>query len=135
LAVDIGEKRIGLAISDPSQTIAQPLATVTRRSGKRFPMNALRPHLDEYQPVGVVMGLPLYPDGTEGDMAGLARTTGDLMASKTNLPVTYWDERMTTARALSAIRDLSGGTRGRKEEVDQLAATVLLQSFLDSRRQ
>lgn len=134
LAVDVGKKRIGLAISDPSQTIAQPLVTLTRRAGKRFPMESLRPHLEELCPVAIVVGLPLASDGTEDERSESVRNAGDLMMNKTNLPVTYWDERMTTARALSAVRELGGRLRGRKESVDQLAATVLLQSFLDSRR-
>jgi putative Holliday junction resolvase len=57
-----------------------------------------------------------------------------MIEAKTGLPVVLWDERMTTARALSAIRDLGGGTKGRKDEIDQLAATVMLQTYLDSRK-
>ena len=72
LAVDWGEKRIGLALSDESQTLAQPLATLTRRAGKRFPMQQLREHLDAHHPVGVIVGLPLTPEGHEGDAARAA---------------------------------------------------------------
>ncbi len=134
LAVDIGEKRIGLALSDPAQSLAHPLATITRRAGKRFPMQQLGAHLEEHQPVGVVVGLPITPSGTEDERAASARAAGELIAEKTGLPVEYWDERMTTARALGAVRELGGGTRGRKGKVDRLAATVLLQNYLDSRR-
>ena len=134
LAVDWGEKRIGLAISDPEQRVATPLATLTRRTGKRFPMQQLRAHLDTHAPVGIVVGLPLEADGTEGDAAGAARAMGTLLAEKTGLPVVYRDERMTTARALSTVREMGGSTRGRKGEVDQLAATLLLQQYLEERR-
>jgi putative Holliday junction resolvase len=134
VAVDIGEKRIGVAVSDPSQTIAQPLITLTRRAGKRFPMDSLRPHLERLCPVGIVVGLPLASDGTEDERAESARDAGDLLMVKVSVPVTFWDERMTTARALSAVRELGGRIRGRRGDVDQLAATVLLQSFLDRRR-
>jgi putative Holliday junction resolvase len=134
LAVDIGEKRIGLALSDPSQSLAHPLATITRRTGRRFPMQQLRRHLEEHQPVGVVMGLPVAPSGAEDERAANARAVGQLIGDKTGLPVEYWDERMTTARALGAVRELGGSTRGREGDVDQLAATVLLQNYLDSRR-
>jgi putative Holliday junction resolvase len=134
LAVDIGEKRIGLALSDPSQSLAHPLATITRRAGKRFPMQQLRAHLDEHQPVGVVMGLPIAPSGVEDERAQRARAAGELIAEKTGLPVEYWDERMTTARALAAVREMGGRTRGREGDVDRLAATVLLQNYMDSRR-
>ena len=134
LAIDPGAKRIGLAISDPSQTIAQPLATLTRRAGKRFPLHQLKSHLEEREPVGIVVGLPIAPDGSEDERAASARELGFLLTSKTALPVDYWDERMTTARALSAVQELGGRVRGRKEEIDSLAATVLLQAFLDSRK-
>ncbi|MEE8191987.1 MAG: Holliday junction resolvase RuvX [Gemmatimonadales bacterium] len=134
LAVDVGEKRIGLAVSDPSQTLAQPLATLTRRAGRRFPLRQLREHLDAQQPVGVVVGLPLTPEGAEDERAAQARAVGDLITEKSGLPVQYWDERMSTARALGAIKEMGGSTRGRKGDVDRLAATVILQHFLDSRR-
>lgn len=134
LAIDVGEKRIGLALSDPHQVVAHPLTTLTRRAGRRFPMARLREYLDRHTPVAVVVGLPLTPEGTEDQRAAEARSIGALIHEKAALPVTYWDERMTTARALSAIRDLGGKTRGRKREIDRLAATTLLQSFLDARR-
>jgi putative Holliday junction resolvase len=134
LAIDLGEKRIGLALSDPTQTVAHPLATLHRRSGKRFPLQALRRHLDEHAPVGIVMGLPIAEDGTEDARAAAAREAGERIAEKTGLPIAYWDERMTTARALRAVRELGGRLRGRKADVDKLAATTLLQTYLDSRR-
>ncbi len=134
LAIDVGAKRIGIAISDPSQTIAQPLATLTRRPGRRFPLRQLAPHLERQQPVAVVVGLPLAADGTETAPAEQARATGRLIAEKTALPVTFWDERFSTARALETVRALEGSTRGRRGDVDRLAAAVLLQAFLDRRR-
>lgn len=133
LAIDVGERRIGLALSDPDQRLAHPLATLTRRPGRRFPLAALRPHLDDAGVVGIVVGLPLTPDGDEGPAAVAARQVGDLVRDKAGLPVTFEDERFTTARAHGAIRDLGGSTRGRKGDVDRLAATVLLQHFLDRR--
>jgi putative Holliday junction resolvase len=134
LAIDLGDKRIGLALSDPTQTLAQPLSTLTRRAGKRFPLKQLRVQLEAHQPVGVVVGLPLESDGTEGQRALEAQEIGALIQAKADLPVCFLDERMTTARALRAVRDLGGSTRGRKGDVDQLAATTLLQTFLDRRR-
>ena len=134
LAIDWGEKRIGLALSDAEQHIAHPLGTLTRRLGRRFPMKQLRVHLDAHQPVGVLVGLPLEESGEEGPNAEKARLTGELVRSKSGIPVSFFDERMTTARALQAVRDLGGNTRGRREEIDSLAATVLLQTYLDTNR-
>jgi putative Holliday junction resolvase len=134
LAIDPGAKRIGLALSDPDQRLAHPLGTLTRRPGRRFPLSALRLHLDAHHPVGILIGLPLTPDGTEDERARAVRSDGARIAEKTSLPVAYWDERMTTARALRAVQDLGGGLKNRKSDVDPLAATTLLQSYLDSRR-
>ena len=131
--IDWGEKRIGVAISDPEQRHAHPLTTLTRRKGRRFPLKQLKSHLDEQAPVGVVFSLPLEASGDEGSTARRARDEGGLVGEKTGLPIIFLDERMTTARALSAIRDLGGSTVGRKSDVDQLAATVLLQTYLDTR--
>ena len=134
LAVDWGEVRIGLARSDESQIIAFPLDTLVRRAGRRFPMPAFLAHVERETPVGVVVGLPLTADGTEGPAAAAARGLAELIARRTSLPVELVDERMTTARSRAAIREQDGAIRGRKAEVDALAAAVLLQHFLETRR-
>jgi putative Holliday junction resolvase len=134
LALDWGEIRIGLAASDETQLLASPLETVTRRAGKRYPMPALLDLLARHAIVGLVVGLPLTPEGEEADAAREARTLGELVAGRSGLPVDYWDERMSTARALRSIQEQGGSTRGRKGDVDALAAAVLLQGYLDARR-
>ena len=134
LGVDWGEVRIGLALSDETQTIASPLATLSRRKGKRFPMPAFLDLIATHRPIGLVVGLPLTPDGNEGPSAVAARELAVLLGSRTYLPVTLVDERMTTARAHAAIAEQGGSARGRKEDVDALAATILLQHFLETRR-
>jgi putative Holliday junction resolvase len=134
LAVDWGEVRIGLALSDESQILASPLETLTRRAGKRFPMPRFTALVAQHEPVAVVVGLPLTPEGEEGDAARAARALAGEIGQRTALPIELWDERMSTARALAAIREQGGSTRGRREDVDALAASVLLQHFLDARR-
>ena len=84
--------------------------------------------------MGLVVGLPLSPEGSEEESATAAREMAEPIARRTGLPLELWDERMSTARALAAIREQGGSTRGRKEDVDALAAAVLLQHFLDARR-
>jgi putative Holliday junction resolvase len=134
LGLDWGEVRIGLALSDESQTLASPLETLVRRRGKRFPMPRLLELVAEHSPVGIVVGLPLTAEGDEGESAIESRTLAESIAARTSLPLELWDERLTTARALRAVRELGGSTRGRKEDVDALAAAVLLQHFLDARK-
>jgi putative pre-16S rRNA nuclease len=87
-----------------------------------------------HQPAGIVVGLPLSPEGLEEESASAAREMAATIARRTGLPLEFWDERMTTARALAAIWEQGGSTRGRKREVDSLAASVLLQHFLDARK-
>lgn len=134
LAIDPGEKRIGLAVSDPAQVVAQPLATLTRRAGRRFPMRQLRSHIEQLQPVGIVIGLSLEPSGKEGPAARLAREIGENIRKQTGLAVAYVDERLTTARALRVSQAIQAKPRQRPERVDRIAAAILLQTFLDSRR-
>jgi putative Holliday junction resolvase len=134
LGVDWGERRIGLAISDESRTIARPLATLTRRPGKRFPMRALLDHCTTHGVAGIVVGLPLDAEGAEGEAAAAARALAADLERRAGLPVILWDERLTTARALRTVRELGGTTRDRKEDVDALAAAILLQQYLDAGR-
>ena len=134
LAVDWGERRIGLALSDETQTIASPLGTITRRAGKRFRMPEFLAHVTTHRPVGLVVGLPLTPEGDDGPPALAARELAAQLGARTYLPVELVDERMTTARAHAAIREQDGSIRGRREEVDALAATILLQHYLETRR-
>ena len=134
ISVDWGDVRIGLALSDESQILASPLETLVRRAGKRFPMPRFLQLIALHNPVGLVVGLPLSLEGTEGDSAIAAREVADTVTRRTGLPLEMWDERMSTARALAAIREQGGSTRGRREDVDALAAAVLLQHFMESRR-
>jgi putative Holliday junction resolvase len=134
LALDWGERRIGLALSDESRTLAQPLTTLTRRPGKRFPMRQLLTVLDQHAVAGVIVGLPLDPGGSEGDAARNARELAASIARRSGRPVELWDERFTTARARQSVREMGGTTRGRKPDLDALAATLLLQHYLDAKR-
>lgn len=135
LAVDWGERRIGLALSDETQVLAQPLATLTRRAGKRFPMAQLLDLVKRHDVTGIIVGLPLDESGAEGDAAHAARALADDIKRRLgDVEVTMWDERMTTARVLAAVREMGGSTRGRKADLDAMAAALLLQHYMDSRK-
>ena len=130
LAVDYGERRIGLAISDPSGTIASPAGAIVRRAGKRPPVAEIIRRAEALEARGFVVGLPLDGDGNETPRSQEARVVADTLNKRTGLPVELIDERYTTAAALRAVREMGGKTHGRKGDVDALAATVLLQHAL-----
>ena len=130
VAIDYGERRIGLAVSDPTGTIASPAGHIARRAGKRAPVAALVRRTVELEATGLVLGLPLDGEGAETPRSAEVRRVGNELARRTGLSVRYVDERFTTAAALRAVRTLGGSPRGRKGDVDALAATVLLQHAL-----
>jgi putative holliday junction resolvase len=130
MAIDWGEKRIGLAISDPDGIIASPAGAIVRRAGKRAPIAELMRRAEALEARGAVMGLPLDGNGDETPRSLECRRVAGELALRTGLPVALLDERFTTATALRAIREMGGRTRDRKEDVDALAATVLLQQAL-----
>ena len=134
LALDWGEIRFGVARSDETQTLSTPLETLTRRAGKRFPMPRFLELVAEAAAVGIIVGWPLGLDGKEGTNALAVRELSEQIAGRTSLPVELVDERFTTVTALDAIKEVGGSTRGRKGDVDALAASVLLQGFLDQRK-
>ena len=130
LAVDYGERRIGLAISDPSGTIASPAGVIVRRVGKRPPVAEIVRRAEALEARGFVLGLPLDGNGDETPRSHEVRRIADTLTERTGLPVELVDERYTTAVALRAVREMGGSTKGRKGDVDALAATVLLQHAL-----
>jgi len=130
LAVDYGERRIGLAISDPMGIIASPAGFIQRRAGKRPPIAELIRRATALEARGFVIGLPLDENGEDSERATEVRGIAAEIQKRTGLPVELIDERFTTAAALRAIREMGGSTRQRKGEVDALAATVLLQHAL-----
>lgn len=132
LAVDYGERRIGLAVSDPTGTIASPAGFILRRAGQRAPIHAIIGRARALEAEGFVLGLPLDQNGDETVRSTEVRRIATEIEKRTALPVRLVDERFTTAAALRAVREMGGSTRGRKGDVDALAATVLLQHALSS---
>lgn len=130
MAIDWGERRIGLAISDPSGIIASPAGVIERRAGKRAPIAELVRRAVSLDARGIVMGLPLDGEGDDTLRSLECRRVAAELARRTALPVSLVDERFTTAAALRAVREMGGSTRGRKGDVDALAASVLLQHAL-----
>jgi putative pre-16S rRNA nuclease len=130
LAIDYGERRIGLAISDPTGTIASPAGVIVRRAGKRPPIAEIVRRADALEARGFVMGLPLDGSGDETPRTTEVRAIAAELTKRTGFSVVLVDERYTTAKALRAIHEMGGSTKGRKGDVDALAATILLQHAL-----
>ena len=131
LAVDYGEKRIGLALADPIGMIATPAGFIARRAGKRAPIAEIIRRAEALEARGFVVGLPLDGNGNETEWTAEVRRVGDELGKRTSLPVRFLDERYTTATSLRTIREMEGSTRGRKGDVDAMAAAVLLQNALN----
>ena len=131
LAVDYGRKRIGLAISDPLGMIASPAGFIVRREGKRPPITKILARAAELEAAGFVLGLPLDGEGNETDWTAEVRALGAEISKRSGMPVRFYDERFTTAAALRTVREMGESTRGRKGDVDSLAATILLQHALN----
>ena len=125
---------MGLAVSDPMGIIASPAGFIVRRRGKRPPIAEMIRRGADLAVEGFVVGLPLDQNGDDTPRAIEARHVAAELEKRTGLPVRLVDERYTTAAALRAVREMGGSTRGRKGDVDAIAATVLLQHALSLSR-
>jgi putative Holliday junction resolvase len=135
MALDYGERRIGVAMSDPLRVIAQPLATLHRRAGKRPPWAEIARLVADHEVDEAVVGLPLDLSGDETEWTREVRQFGDDLARRTGLPVHWIDERMTSVAAERAIRGmgLKRSDREQKERVDSAAAALILDAYLRQR--
>jgi putative Holliday junction resolvase len=135
IGVDVGSVRVGVAVSDPSGLLATPLVTLPRDRARDTDIDRLVELVAEYGAVEIVVGLPRSLSGREGPAAQTARRYAATLANRAEpVPVRFADERLTT---VSATRTLAGqGVRGRRQRavIDQAAAVLILQSWLDSRR-
>lgn len=134
LAIDFGTKRLGFAVCTPEQTISTPLETWTRH-GRAADARRLGELIEDYRIAGFVVGLPLHMNGDEGQSAHHARTFGRWLRETLGLPVGFWDERCSSAVADDWMLEADLSRDRRRGLRDRLAAHVILQSYLESRRQ
>jgi putative Holliday junction resolvase len=136
MGIDFGERRTGLALSDPTGFLASPLDTLVRRSGKRPPLKALEEIARTYEVVRIVVGLPLDLGGEETSWCAQVRKAGDELGRRLATPVEYVDERFSSVQAERAVRaiGLPKRVREQKGRVDRAAAAIILQSWLDARK-
>jgi putative holliday junction resolvase len=128
----VGARRIGLAVSDPLGYTAQGLETLQRQN-KRLDLAKLAEVIARYEVVEIVVGFPLRMSGAEGTQAEKMKVFGEELAKKFGLPIHLWDERLTSAQANRVLRDTEMSIKRRGEVVDQMAAVLILQSWLEAR--
>ncbi len=131
LALDVGSKRIGVAVSDPLGITAQGLETIQRQN-KRRDLEALGQLLTTYQVKEVVIGLPLRLSGLEGTQAEKMRAFAQLLHSEFGITVHLWDERWTSTEANRLLRETNLSIQKRALAVDRMAAVLILQSWLEA---
>ena len=133
LGLDLGTKTIGLALSDRLWTTATPLSTIKR---KKFGLDAaaLMQVVDQHEVGGLVLGLPLNMDGTEGPRVQSTRAFVRNLQPLCDLPVTFWDERLSTVAAEKALLEADTTRKRRAEVIDHVAASYILQGALDRLR-
>ena len=131
LALDIGEKRIGVAVSDSSGTVATPVSVVAARSALGDGREVLR-LVQEYDVELVVVGLPLSMDGSEGPQAERVRAAGERLARFVPVPFVYYDERLSSTQASRAMSETGVSDRDKRGSIDMVAAALFLQSYLDA---
>jgi putative Holliday junction resolvase len=132
LGLDIGEKRVGVAVSDPSGRVSTPLK-VLEASSLAGEATALRRLVEDYEVAEIVVGLPLTLAGDEGPQAARVRGEAERLARVLGLPLVMWDERMSSKAAQRVMGEAGEDSRARRGKVDMVAASLLLQSYLDSR--
>jgi len=131
LAVDYGERRTGIAVSDPRGITAQGLDTIMVERESLIPKLVME-KAREYNVGKIVVGLPLNMDGTESEKSAKVRAFGHDLEKESGIPVVYYDERMTSLRAQQTLREMERKTEGNKHLIDRIAATILLQDYMQS---
>ena len=132
MGLDVGTKTVGVALSDELGFTAQGLTTV-RRTNLKADLAALESIAREHAVERVVVGLPLNMDGSEGPRALASRQFGAALEQALGLPVDFWDERLTTVAAERALLEADVSRQKRKQLIDKVAASLILQGWLDAR--
>ncbi|MDX1483804.1 MAG: Holliday junction resolvase RuvX [Alphaproteobacteria bacterium] len=130
LGLDLGRRTIGLALSDVRRTIATPCETI-RRTKLAADLAHLARIIEEQDVGALVLGLPINMDGSEGPRCQATRQFASDLLKAVDLPLAFWDERLSTRAAEAALLDADVSRRRRAEVIDKVAAAVILQSFLD----
>ena len=131
LALDIGEKRIGIASADSSTKIATPICVLPTAEVLAV-AHSFQKIIQDHQPELLLVGLPLSMDGQEHDQAQRVRTQAQRVADATGLPLRFYDERLTSAQAKRYLRENGFTERQMRGKIDMVAASLLLQAYIDA---
>ena len=131
LAIDVGSKRIGVAVSDELGLTAQPVLTLERRRSQREDLRSLARLCRRYSVSGIVVGNPLRLDGGPSPQSEKVHAFAAELGELSGLPIHLWDERLTTHEAHQLLYEAGHARQTHSKVVDQVAATLILQSFLD----
>lgn len=134
LGIDYGERRVGLAISDPTGRIAHGLDTINATSPDDV-LDAIGLVVATFDVRKIIVGLPVNMDGTMGEMAARVIEFARVLSDRTDAQVITWDERLTSLAAQRAIIEMGQSLKRRKKDIDRISATIILQGYLDSVRQ
>ena len=134
LGLDFGTKRIGVALSDEMGWTSQGLTTIERRGNDRD-VGRIGELVEEHEVEGIVLGLPLNMDGSEGKAAEAVRKFAVLLEERLNIAVHLWDERLTSWEAEGILKEAQVKPKKRKQVVDKLAASLILKSYLEAQRE
>ncbi len=133
MALDVGERRIGVALSDPTRMLASPLTTI-RAVPRSTALKRILTLIHDYQVTALVVGLPLTMNGDIGPQATLVQQFVDELRPLIDIPIFFVDERLTTVAAERMMIDLKIKPEQRRARIDEVAASIILQDFLDSQR-
>ena len=133
LAVDLGERRVGLALAEPGRALVEGLPTVDRKTLKGTLVDEIRRIAAERAVDRIVLGIPFSMDGSEGPAARLARQFEAELAAALDLPIEEWDERLSTEAARTRLREIGYSEREMRSRLDQLSAVLMLEGWLRAR--
>ncbi len=136
LGLDFGSKTVGVAVSDPLFLTAQALETISRKNANKLRRTLARigEIINEYEVDQIVLGYPINMDGTEGERCSITREFGEVLTIRFGLPVTLVNEQLSTVEADEILGEMSVKKGDRKKYIDKIAAAIILQDYLDNRK-
>jgi putative Holliday junction resolvase len=134
MGLDVGEKTVGVAVSDETGMLASPLVTIERTDSIKADLREVVRLMEEHDVSKVVIGIPIMLSGEEAVQAAKVREFGDRLAKRVRVPVEYWDERLSTVQAHRVLIETGKTREERRQIVDKVAAAIILQGYIEGTR-